>query len=101
MAKSKDSKPAGGKGGAKADKGDKSKKGGKGNNSKAEDSNDTKAAGKLKGMTINVRHILVCFRTLSLESWYLGFVTLLMLHSFFPLSKSVRNSPRARRPLAG
>jgi NIMA-interacting peptidyl-prolyl cis-trans isomerase 4 len=61
MAKSKDSKPAGGKGGGKADsKGDKSKKGGgKGGNSKAAatDSSDTKAS-KLKGMTINVRHIL-------------------------------------------
>ena len=64
MAKSKDPKPAGGKGGGgKADKGDKAKKGGKGNNSKGDagaDSSDTKAAGKLKGMTINVRHILVC-----------------------------------------
>ena len=66
MAKSKDSKPAaGGKGGGKADnKGDKSKKGGgKGSNSKtagtADSSSDTKAS-KLKGMTINVRHILVC-----------------------------------------
>jgi NIMA-interacting peptidyl-prolyl cis-trans isomerase 4 len=66
MAKSKDSKPAaGGKGSGKADnKGDKSKKGaGKGSNSKtagaADSSSDTKAS-KLKGMTINVRHILVC-----------------------------------------
>jgi NIMA-interacting peptidyl-prolyl cis-trans isomerase 4 len=65
MAKSKDSKPAGGKGGGKADtKADKSKKGGgKGSNSKtagaADSSSDTKAS-KLKGMTINVRHILVC-----------------------------------------
>ncbi|EAQ89076.1 hypothetical protein CHGG_05695 [Chaetomium globosum CBS 148.51] len=63
MAKSKDSKPAGGKGGGKADtKADKSKKGGgKGSNSKtagaADSSSDTKAS-KLKGMTINVRHIL-------------------------------------------
>ncbi|KAH6850375.1 hypothetical protein B0I37DRAFT_444413 [Chaetomium sp. MPI-CAGE-AT-0009] len=61
MAKSKDSKPAGGKGGGKADnKADKSKKGGsRGSSSKAADadSSDTKAT-KLKGMTINVRHIL-------------------------------------------
>ncbi|KAL2140310.1 hypothetical protein VTI28DRAFT_3993 [Corynascus sepedonium] len=64
MGKSKD-KSAGGKGGGgggKADKNDKSNKkgGGKGSNSKADTTNgsaDTKST-KLKGMTINVRHIL-------------------------------------------
>ena len=102
MAKSKDSKPAGGKGGGKADKADKSKKGGgKGNNSKADagaDSSDTKAAGKLKGMTINVRHILVCVSLQELPQFcYCDANT----PPFFFRTKSVRNSPRARRPLAG
>lgn len=80
MAKSKDSKPAaGGKGGGKGEnKGDKSKKGGgKGSNSKtagaADSSSDTKAS-KLKGMTINVRHILVCPPSPTPLSWLLYWV---------------------------
>ncbi|KAL2188941.1 FKBP-like protein [Thermothelomyces heterothallicus CBS 203.75] len=58
MGKSKDSKSAGAKGGSggKADKADKSNKKGGGSNSKAE-GGDAKAT-KLKGTTINVRHIL-------------------------------------------
>lgn len=85
MGKKDTSKSSGG--GGKADKGDgKSKKGSGGTKGKGDgDAGDAKGGGKLKGMTINVRHILVCFT--HSYSWVYSILTSLSLFYLdYPLS---------------
>jgi hypothetical protein len=96
MGKNKqDSKPPA----AKSGKGKSGKGGGKGGG--GDDSTDTKSSGKLKGgQSINVRHILVRY-SLSLSETENADDAESGILTPYLYKKSVRNSPRAKRPLRG